>query len=96
LDRPFIVDIRTSLGILANDLPSLALIIRERELASTTTMARLREASTSREFVFFTNLMVPEADFNDVASFKVCYWAHFVAAYSQQNKVARALQRMDE
>lgn len=68
LDRPLVVDIGASLGVLANDLPGLATVVRERELAGTTTVAGLGQAVGWGELLVVLDLKVPEADGNDLTS----------------------------
>jgi len=66
LDRPLVVNVRASLGVLTNDLPGFSTIVRERELAGTTAMAGLAQATGWGELLVVLDLKVPEVDRNDL------------------------------
>jgi len=79
LDGPLVVDVGAGLGVLADDLPGLTTIIRQTELAGSTTMARLSEALWWGELVDVLNFKVPEADGDDLTGLVLCDRAGFVA-----------------
>jgi hypothetical protein len=68
LNGPLVVDVGAGLGVLTNDLPALTTIVRERELAGTTTVAGLGQALGWGELLVVLDLKVPEVDRDDLTS----------------------------
>jgi len=66
LDWPLIVDIRAALGVLPNDSPCLAPVVRERELACSTTVTGLGHTTGWRELFGVLDLEVPETNRDDL------------------------------
>ena len=66
LDGPLVVNVGAGLGILTNDLPGIATVVRERELAGTTAMAGLGQALGWRKLFVVLDLKVPEANGDDL------------------------------
>jgi len=64
-DRPLVVDIRASLGVLANDVPGLACIVRQRELTGSSTVASLGHTLWWGELLVVGDIKVPEANGDD-------------------------------
>ena len=72
LNRPLVVEIRAGLGVLTTDVPGLASVVRQRELAGTTAMAGLRETLGWRELCVVRDLKVPETDIDLFSGRELC------------------------
>ena len=94
-DGPLIVDIRASLGVLTNDLEGLATVVRERELASSSTVAGLGETLGWGELLVVLDLKVPEADRDDLASLVGRDGTLLVATYYDEKKFKRKTQKIE-
>ena len=79
-DRPFVVDIGAGLCVLSNNLPGLAPIIRQRELAGSTTMARGFQTRWWRKLCVIFDSESPEADGDDLAGSEGRHWSLLVTA----------------
>jgi len=84
LHGPFVVEIGASLGVLTNDVPGLAGIVRQGELAGTTTVAGLSETFGRRELFVVRDLKVPEADLDDLSGSVLCDGTLLVTTYDSK------------